>query len=924
MFDHKSAPQRGPKILYFAVTILLLFAFSGCTHLASGSQTGTPQTGIGPLVPVTGSNQNNGNQAANGNQSGNTSNGNQSGNTSNGSQSGNASNGNQSSAQQQSSTVQVTEGNYFIRVGQNHVPPGQVTFQVTNKGPAEHELVIVQTDLKEGNLPTSGGKVDMSSSKVTKIVDHPKVAKGTSYSITQNLQPGHYVLICNLPGHYLQGMHASLTVGQQASGGQQASQGGQQSTPQATSQGGGQQTTPQATGQASQGGEQGTPQAEASGTPSAQAAATVSVIENNYHIYIDHDEVPAGMIQFDLRNTGVSEHDFVIVKTDHSAGNLPVQNAQVDLSSSQVQKVASQDAYQPGSTKTLQANLTPGHYVLISNLPNHYQQGMRVNFFVLPNNQAPTPTPPPPASAILPQTGQSGQSGQSSESGQAAATPAPTGTPETTQTQAAATPSATAQASPSAQSGQQSAAKVQVIEESYHIFMDNTTIPAGQVQFHLKNNANQPHEFVLFKTDLSADNLPVQGGKVAESSPKLQKIDEQDQFPAGETRTLTVNLDPGHYVAICNIVGHYQQGMYIDFWVTSPQTGLPVVPSTGLSVTSTPAPTESATPAASTETSTPAPAQSATPAPTETSAPASNQAAAAKVQVHEQSYAILMGNTTIPAGPVEFDLKNLADVPHEFVIFKTDLSADNLPVQNGQVMEGSPKLQKIDEQDQFPAGETRALTVNLDPGHYVAICNIVGHYQQGMRIDFWVTSQQTGLPVIPSTGSSVTSTPAPNETSTPAPNETSAPAPNETSTPAAAQTSAPASSQSALKVQVIEQSYAILMSNTTLPAGRVEFDMKNIADIAHEFVIFKTDLAAQNLPVQNGQVVETSPQLQKIAEQDQYPAGETRALTVNLDPGHYVAICNIVGHYQQGMRVGFWVTASQTGVPNLPSNSTGQ
>jgi uncharacterized cupredoxin-like copper-binding protein len=34
----------------------------------------------------------------------------------------------------------------------------------------------------------------------------------TTKSITIDLKPGHYALVCNLPGHYGLGMHVDLTV----------------------------------------------------------------------------------------------------------------------------------------------------------------------------------------------------------------------------------------------------------------------------------------------------------------------------------------------------------------------------------------------------------------------------------------------------------------------------------------------------------------------------------------------------------------------------------------------------------------------------------------------------------------------------------------------------------------------------------------
>ena len=37
---------------------------------------------------------------------------------------------------------------------------------------------------------------------------------------------------------------------------------------------------------------------------------------------------------------------------------------------------------------------------------------------------------------------------------------------------------------------------------------------------------------------------------------------------AGTTKTLTIDLAPGHYAFVCNLPGHYGQGMHTDFTVT--------------------------------------------------------------------------------------------------------------------------------------------------------------------------------------------------------------------------------------------------------------------------------------------------------------------------------------------------------------------
>jgi uncharacterized cupredoxin-like copper-binding protein len=47
----------------------------------------------------------------------------------------------------------------------------------------------------------------------------------------------------------------------------------------------------------------------------------------------------------------------------------------------------------------------------------------------------------------------------------------------------------------------------------------------------------------------------------------LSKGDEVDDIEGGSTQSLTVNLDAGSYVLICNLPGHYGQGMLAGFTV---------------------------------------------------------------------------------------------------------------------------------------------------------------------------------------------------------------------------------------------------------------------------------------------------------------------------------------------------------------------
>jgi plastocyanin len=86
----------------------------------------------------------------------------------------------------------------------------------------------------------------------------------------------------------------------------------------------------------------------------------------------------------------------------------------------------------------------------------------------------------------------------------------------------------------------------------------------------LTNNGSVDHEVVLFKTDLPANNLPLKAdGDVNEESPLLMSVgDSGEPLKAGGTESFkTADLSPGHYVAVCNLPGHYRLGMKLDVTV---------------------------------------------------------------------------------------------------------------------------------------------------------------------------------------------------------------------------------------------------------------------------------------------------------------------------------------------------------------------
>jgi uncharacterized cupredoxin-like copper-binding protein len=116
------------------------------------------------------------------------------------------------------------------------------------------------------------------------------------------------------------------------------------------------------------------------------------------------------------------------------------------------------------------------------------------------------------------------------------------------------------------------------------------------------------------------------------------------------------------------------------------------------------------------------------------------------VEVTLQEFAVIVAETSAPAGSITFSVTNDGpDDVHEFVIVQTDLEPGDLPTdEHGAVDESGEGVTVIDEIEDLPVGETGEVTVDLEAGNYVLICNIYSadeneaHYAEGMRTAFTV------------------------------------------------------------------------------------------------------------------------------------------------------------------------------------------
>ncbi len=130
--------------------------------------------------------------------------------------------------------VAATLSEWKVDVSAASVPAGRVTFSVTNRGAIAHEFLVIRTDTLAADLPVKdnmidvmamggpmGSGMDMPGMSAAPDMEHPagtvgvieQVAAGAADQLVlDDLTPGHYVIICDLPAHYQQGMRTDFTA----------------------------------------------------------------------------------------------------------------------------------------------------------------------------------------------------------------------------------------------------------------------------------------------------------------------------------------------------------------------------------------------------------------------------------------------------------------------------------------------------------------------------------------------------------------------------------------------------------------------------------------------------------------------------------------------------------------------------------------
>lgn len=116
------------------------------------------------------------------------------------------------------------------------------------------------------------------------------------------------------------------------------------------------------------------------GAEALPSDVTVTAVLKDNNVTLTPATAKAGTVKIGIRNSGTMAHEFELIKTDLAADKLPVDGAQAKAKTDGLVKQILNIGV--GKTAVVTADLAAGHYVIICNVPGHYQLGMRADLTV--------------------------------------------------------------------------------------------------------------------------------------------------------------------------------------------------------------------------------------------------------------------------------------------------------------------------------------------------------------------------------------------------------------------------------------------------------------------------------------------------------------------------------------------------------------
>jgi uncharacterized cupredoxin-like copper-binding protein len=262
----------------------------------------------------------------------------------------------------------------------------------------------------------------------------------------------------------------------------------------------------------------------------------------------------------------------------------------------------------------------------------------------------------------------------------------------------------------------------------YFVKLDKSSVVAGTTTFKIDNVGTTHHELAFYRTDVAAGELPIddedkavldeagEAGEAVYATPV--RGDPDHRIRDGRGVDYTLDLEPGAYVLLCNLAGHYKAGQFAAFTV------------------------EEAT------ADNPAPAEPTETAPAEEAPVAEGTPVAVQLGEDGAKFFVKVDTASVPAGATTFKIDNVGTTHHELAIYRTDVAAGELEIDDedkavldetavaGEAVYVTPV--RGDPDHRIRDGRGVDYTLDLEPGAYVLLCNLAGHYKAGQYTAFTV------------------------------------------------------------------------------------------------------------------------------------------------------------------------------------------
>ena len=99
----------------------------------------------------------------------------------------------------------------MVTAGAMHA--GKVDLTIVNNGTVQHELLIFKSNRDPAAYPTDpAGDIKEEGAGVDLLSDGENIDPSGSQVRAVDLTPGTYLFVCNIPGHFKNGMFSVVTV----------------------------------------------------------------------------------------------------------------------------------------------------------------------------------------------------------------------------------------------------------------------------------------------------------------------------------------------------------------------------------------------------------------------------------------------------------------------------------------------------------------------------------------------------------------------------------------------------------------------------------------------------------------------------------------------------------------------------------------